>query len=84
MLPEPLYFATLGYGQSGRVRTVLPCASTWEAMIISGATPSSTQLMSGSSVCVTYQRSRAFRNKKDKFDESYLEDFVGRSFVKNL
>ena len=23
-------------------------------------------------------------NFKDKFDESYLEDFVGRSFVKNL
>jgi len=32
-------------------------------------------------VCVTYQRSRAFGNKKDKFDESYLDDYVGRSFL---
>jgi hypothetical protein len=32
-------------------------------------------------MCVTYQRSQAFSNEKDKFDESYLSDFVGRSFV---
>ncbi|MFB3903594.1 MAG: hypothetical protein ACE15E_09085 [Acidobacteriota bacterium] len=32
-------------------------------------------------MCVTFQRSAAFGNKKDKFDESYLTDFVGRAFV---
>ena len=32
-------------------------------------------------MCMTHQRSAAFGNRKDKFDESYLEDFVGRAFV---
>jgi hypothetical protein len=32
MLPVPLYFATCGYGQSGRVRSTLPAVAC-EAMI---------------------------------------------------
>jgi hypothetical protein len=32
-------------------------------------------------LCATYQRSAAFGNTKDKFDESYLTDFVGRAFL---
>ena len=46
MLPVPLYVATWGYGQSGRVRTTF--SSSWRiAMIRSGAFPRSTQSMSG-------------------------------------
>jgi hypothetical protein len=41
MLPVPLYLATRGYGQSGRVRSTLPSV-LWEATMRSGALPSST------------------------------------------
>src|SRR5690348_7966385 len=42
MLPEPLYLATCGYGHSGRVRSTLPPVLC-DAMMLSGALPSSTQ-----------------------------------------
>lgn len=32
-------------------------------------------------LCVTFQRSQAFGNARDKFHESYLTDFVGRAFL---
>ena len=47
-LPVPFHFATCGYGHSGRVRTVAPCA-TCDAIIFSGAVPFSTQGYSAAS-----------------------------------
>ena len=43
VLPLPLYFATCGYGNSGRVRITFPLGSRFSAMSLSGAGPSSTQ-----------------------------------------
>src|SRR5262249_6560993 len=45
-LPLPLYFATWGYGQSGRVRTDL-LSTTRAAGIVCGAAPFSTHSASG-------------------------------------
>ena len=49
MLPLPLYLATLGKTQSGRVICTAGGVSSTNlvATIVSGATPSSTQLTSG-------------------------------------
>ncbi len=46
MLPDPLYFATSGYGQSGRVRTTVP-STTRDPTIDRGATLFSTHSTSG-------------------------------------
>ncbi len=48
---------------------------------LTGPDPESIAKVPIANMCITYQRSSAFGNKKDKFDESYLEDFIGRSFV---
>ncbi len=46
MLPLPLYWATCGYGHSGRVRSTLPAVEC-DATIEPGALPVSTQASSG-------------------------------------
>src|SRR5205807_3657781 len=46
MLPASLYFATCGYGQSGRVRTTFP-STMRDAMMVEGAVPFSTHSTSG-------------------------------------
>src|SRR6185295_15203384 len=46
VLPDPLYFATSGYGHSGRVRSVFPC-TVREARMDAGAVPFSTHSISG-------------------------------------
>ena len=43
MLPLPLYLATCGYGNNGRVRVTLPFPSRCSAISLSGGVPSSTQ-----------------------------------------
>ena len=43
VLPLPLYLATCGYGNNGRVRVTLPLRSRCSAMSLSGGVPSSTQ-----------------------------------------
>src|SRR5262245_53809250 len=53
MLPVPLYFATCGYGQSGRVRSTLPAVAC-DAMIWSGALPCSTHRSSGPTLSNTF------------------------------
>src|SRR5262249_20823982 len=53
MLPLPIYRASLGYAQSGRVRsTTFPVLC--EAMIRSGATPCSTQFSKGASISKSF------------------------------
>jgi hypothetical protein len=42
VLPLPLYLATCGYGNNGRVRVTLPLRSRCSAMSLSGGVPSST------------------------------------------
>lgn len=49
MLPEPLYLAVCGYGQSGRVRTALPWTRR-AAGIRSGAAPHSTHCSAAVSI----------------------------------
>ncbi len=48
---------------------------------LTGPNRESSSIVRTLNVCVTYQRSQAFGNRKDKFDESYLDDYVGRSFL---
>ena len=43
MLPDPVYLARSGQGNTGRVRTTAPPAPVWAATIRSGALPRSTQ-----------------------------------------
>ena len=45
VLPLPLYLATCGYGNNGRVRVTLPLPSRCSALSVSGGVPSSTQRM---------------------------------------
>lgn len=49
--------------------------------VLSGPDEASIKEIKFLNMCVTFQRSTAFGNEKDKFDESYLTDFVGRAFV---
>src|SRR4051812_36078359 len=52
VLPSPLYLATCGYGNNGRVRVTLPPRSRRSAISLSGGVPSSTQRRSAS-ICPT-------------------------------
>ncbi len=49
--------------------------------VLSGPDEASIREIKFLNMCATFQRSAAFGNEKDKFDESYLTDFVGRAFV---
>src|SRR6266851_1196130 len=79
MLPEPLYFATCGYGHSGRVRITLSSTKR-EPMMWSGGTAFSTHSTTGVSASNVLTPTPPLKKKRAKKKKRKKNSWVGAPF----